>query len=193
MHEIILIRHGEAAKSPTEDDPGLTPLGQEQAAKLAEKLQKHYPNGAGIRLISSPKSRALQTAIPVATLWKKRVEQQESVIEIPSPQGVTLAQRGDWIRSFLRSGWDTLTPAQNLWRDGVLEALKQLDREDQCHTTLVFCHFMVINTVVAAIRQDLRVSQFLPDYTSQTRLQLQNDHLSIVALGRERHAQNRIQ
>nr|WP_010131483.1 histidine phosphatase family protein [Microbulbifer agarilyticus] len=198
MHEIVLIRHGEAAKSPTDEDPGLTALGHQQAEQLASHLNVRYPGGQGVRLMTSPKSRARQTAEPVANLWQKPLEQLNDVIEIPSPEGISLAQRGDWIQAFLKSSWADLTDTQQVWRNGIISALKSIDSRpaqatSPIETTLVFCHFMVINAVIAEIRQDTRIAQFRPDYTSQTRLSLDNDVLTIVELGLERHAPHRIQ
>ncbi|WP_226704204.1 histidine phosphatase family protein [Microbulbifer elongatus] len=197
MHQIILIRHGEAAKSAVDADPGLTPQGQQQAEALIASLDASFPGGEGVQLISSPKSRALQTAIPVATHWNKEVQQAEDVIEIPSPMGMSLAGRGAWIRQLLHSNWESLDAAQDQWRKGVIRYLMSLDSHPQSpenaqqiqpHTTLVFCHFMVINSVVAALRNDSKVAQFFPDYTSQTRFGLNKDTLKIIELGKERDA-----
>ncbi|WP_460803213.1 histidine phosphatase family protein [Microbulbifer agarilyticus] len=192
-----MIRHGEAAKSPTDDDPGLTALGHQQAERLADQLNVRYPAGRGVRLMSSPKSRARETAEPIASLWQKPLEQLNDVIEIPSPEGISLAQRGDWIQAFLKSSWSDLTITQDTWRSGIISALKSIEtrptnNSDRADTTLVFCHFMVINAVIAEIRQDTRIAQFRPDYTSQTRLSLDDDVLTIVELGQERHAPHSI-
>lgn len=194
MHQIILIRHGEAAKSATDADPGLTPLGQQQAEALIASLDASFPAGEGVQLISSPKSRALQTALPLATHWSKDIREVEDVIEIPSPQGMPLARRGSWIRQLLHGSWESLDSAQQQWRQGLIRYLLSLgtppDNTDadqrQAHTSLVFCHFMVINSVIAALRNDLKVAQFYPDYTSQTRLGLEHDSLNIIELGKER-------
>ncbi|WP_160154041.1 histidine phosphatase family protein [Microbulbifer sp. ALW1] len=194
MHQIILIRHGEAAKSPNHADPGLTNLGQQQAKELAEHLQQQFPNGRGVRLISSPKSRALQTAMPVATRWNKEIEQEPRSIEIPSPEGLPLAARLDWIRALLNQQWDQLTNTQRLWRREMIDYLLQLEEPgSEYHTTLIFCHFMVINSVVAHIRNDLNVVQFHPDYTSQTRLNLQQGKLTVEELGQQKAIDNLIQ
>ena len=198
MHQVILIRHGEAAKTSADADPGLTPLGQQQAEALIESLDDRFPGGEGVQLISSPKSRALQTAMPVATHWNKDVRATDDVIEIPSPQGMSLAKRGAWIRQLLHSSWDSLDAAQEQWRKGVMRFLTSLSAqgdnpgeltEKQTHTTLVFCHFMVINSVIAALRNDSKVAQFYPDYTSQTRLGLHGDSLTLIELGKERDGQ----
>ncbi|WP_158078562.1 histidine phosphatase family protein [Microbulbifer mangrovi] len=197
MHKIVLVRHGEAAKSATDADPGLTDLGQLQAQQLAADLDKHFPDGQGVRLVSSPKSRAIQTALPIAARWNMAIEEEPRVIEIPSPQGLPLAQRGHWIRTLLDDGWDSLTPAQDQWRNTVKDYLlglgAQAENTSKAHTTLVFCHFMVINSVIADIRNDLRVAQFHPDYTSRTELSLIDGILEVVELGSDRDISNLIQ
>ena len=68
---MLLVRHGESAWNrrfgptridPGLPDPGLTPLGEEQASKAAELLA-----GRGIvRLVASPYRRTLQTAMLIA-------------------------------------------------------------------------------------------------------------------------------
>ncbi|WP_158681695.1 histidine phosphatase family protein [Microbulbifer pacificus] len=196
MHQILLIRHGEAAKSSTDADPGLTERGQQQAEALADRLVREFQDGVGVRLISSPKARAIQTAVPIATRWKTQIVEDPSVIEIPSPQGMPLKERSRWIRNLLNSQWDSLTPTQVQWRKGITDRLRQLyssAEREPFHTTLVFCHFMVINSVVAAIRHDLQVAQFHPDYASQTRLALNEGKLIVKELGQEKSSDNLIQ
>ncbi|QKX17879.1 histidine phosphatase family protein [Microbulbifer sp. YPW1] len=197
MHKIVLVRHGEAAKSATDADPGLTERGQLQAQQLAADLDKHFPEGQGVRLVSSPKTRAIQTALPIAARWEQEIEEEPRVIEIPSPQGMPLAQRGHWIKTLLNDGWNSLTPAQVQWRNTVKDYLlglgEQRENTGNAHTTLVFCHFMVINSVIADIRNDLKVAQFHPDYTSRTELSLAGGTLKIIELGDERDIDNLIQ
>ena len=70
MTRIWIVRHGEAAASWEKDpDPGLSKLGQEQAALTAQELLGLLPEGA--TLVSSPLKRAQQTA---ATFAKRRGE-----------------------------------------------------------------------------------------------------------------------
>ncbi|MFV8782086.1 histidine phosphatase family protein [Microbulbifer sp. SA54] len=195
-HRIILIRHGEADKSPEDADPGLTATGHQQAQSLSKQLSQLFPEPERVGLVSSPKTRALQTAIPTASAWQKKIVEEPAVIEIPSPQGLPLAERGKWIQALLHSSWSTITPAQQVWRERTIAFLRQLGSTctgaDTMATTLVFCHFMVINSVVAAIRGDDRVAQFHPDYTSCTELSLVSGDLWLVELGREKNSGNRI-
>lgn len=174
---ILLIRHGEAAKGPGIADPVLTELGHHQARKLAEQLAESAP----LALVSSPKLRAQQTAQPIADKWRQSIAIEEAVIEIPSPEGIALADRVTWLRTLLDSEWDDNSPQIADWRKRSMHFLQQLQQD-----TAIFCHFMVINSVVAQIRGDRRVQQFRPDYASVTELALDNGELTIQRLGREK-------
>ncbi|WP_346839403.1 histidine phosphatase family protein [Microbulbifer sp. SAOS-129_SWC] len=179
MTKILLVRHGEAAKSPTDADPSLTELGFQQAHALAER----YADAERFELVSSPKARARQTAQPLADLWQSPLHIEPAVIEIPSPAGIALNERGTWLRSFLQSGWSGIEPNQAEWRRATLQYLRDIEQD-----TAVFCHFMVINSVVAHLRGDDRVQQFRPDYTSVTELRLEGGKLELARLGEERRS-----
>jgi broad specificity phosphatase PhoE len=78
---MILIRHGESefnaavnrtGKSPGIPDPKLTPLGHEQVRRTAEDVRRHHRPIR--RLISSPFTRALQTATIIAEALELPVE-----------------------------------------------------------------------------------------------------------------------
>ncbi|SEA28786.1 histidine phosphatase family protein [Microbulbifer marinus] len=177
MTKILLVRHGEAAKGPTIPDPELTELGHQQAERLARKLAGSTP----FLLTSSPKTRARQTAQPLADIWQRPVNIEKAVTEIPSPEGMPLRERGRWIRTLLDSNWDLLDERQLAWRSDLLSYLLRLEED-----TAIFCHFMVINSIVAEIRGDKRIKQFRPDYTSVTELRLTDGDLELIRLGRER-------
>lgn len=177
MTRILLVRHGEAAKGPSISDPELTELGRQQAEEFAQALASVPP----VTLTSSPKTRARQTAQPLADIWQCPVNIERAVTELPSPEGVPLSERGQWIRALLNSDWDTQDERQLRWRKGILNYLLGLEED-----TAIFCHFMVINSVISHIRNDRRVQQFRPDYTSVTELQLIGGGLRLIRLGDER-------
>lgn len=177
MTKILLVRHGEAAKGAAIPDPELTELGHRQAQDLARRLAPQNPYA----LVSSPKLRARQTALPLSKTWQRPIREEASVTEIPSPEHIVLAERLQWIRALLVSEWDRDDPQQRNWRDGITRYLLQLEED-----TAIFCHFMVINSVIAYIRGDSKVQQFRPDYTSVTELKLAGDRLEIVRLGKEK-------
>ncbi|WP_237065954.1 histidine phosphatase family protein [Microbulbifer guangxiensis] len=175
MPRILLIRHGEALKKPSISDPVLTPLGEEQSRQLAADMADEAP----LSLVSSPMQRARQTAKPLAESWQQQVIIEPLVTEIPSPLDLPLSERGPWIRGLLEKEWHELAPHQLEWRAGIMDFLHELEAD-----TAIFCHFMVINSVVASIRRDSRIRQFRPDYTSVTELSLEDSELRLVQLGR---------
>ncbi|WP_444921464.1 histidine phosphatase family protein [Microbulbifer sp. CnH-101-G] len=177
MIKILLVRHGEAAKGPSIADPTLTTLGQRQASLLAQNL----PGDTCLKLVSSPKLRAQQTAQPVAERWGQVITLESRVSEIPTPKGISLQQRLPWLRSLLTQNWDPSNKQQKEWREGIIDYLLGVHED-----TMVFCHFMVINSVVAHILEDSKVQQFRPDYTSITELRLTKGSLDLVQLGSER-------
>lgn len=130
---MILIRHGqshfnvvygETRQDPGIRDPGLTPLGREQARAAAEKLAAH-----GIsRLVSSPYRRALETAEIIGR-----------AVDLPVTVDVLVRERRAFIcdigtqRSSLCQQWPHLDFAQ------LDEDWWPVDEESE-HKLLLRCH-----------------------------------------------------
>ncbi len=154
MTEIWLVRHGEAAAAFDEDtDPPLSAKGRAQAERTALALQNCMKTGA--RLLTSPKRRAMETAEPFAKLSGSDLTIDARFIELPSPEG--FASRGKWIEQALASQWGDLPLAVQTWRESLEDALVSL-----VTPTVVFTHFLVINSVAARISGDDQVMQCLP-------------------------------
>lgn len=175
--DIYLVRHGEAAASWGQaSDPGLSSLGQEQAAHAARELQRLLP--AGAELVSSPLLRARETAQPLAEALALPVRIDDAYAEIPSP--VALAERQNWLREFMQQQWQQQPESLHAWRDGICQNLLALHRP-----TVVFSHFLVLNAVVGWLQQSPQTLCFWPDNGCITRLQLGAGELKLLALGRE--------
>ena len=152
--DIWLVRHGEAAASFDQAiDPGLSLLGHEQAATAAQRLSAIVPSDA--QLLSSPKQRAVQTGAPFAGVRDAVLQSDERFIELPSPEG--LAQRSEWLQQALASNWAALPTAVHDWRDSIAAALQAVSTP-----TVIFTHFLVINSIAAAISHEDAVVQCLP-------------------------------
>jgi probable phosphoglycerate mutase len=163
--DIWLVRHGEAAASfDQEIDPGLSLLGHEQAATAAQQLSAMVPPDA--QLLSSPKQRAVQTGAPFASIRDAVLQTDERFIELPSPDG--LAQRSQWLQQALASNWSTLPTAVHDWRDSIAAALQAVSAP-----TVIFTHFLVINSIAAAISREDAVVQCLPANGSIHHLQIE--------------------
>ena len=163
--DIWLVRHGEAAASfDQEIDPGLSLLGHEQAVTAAQQLSAIVPPDA--QLLSSPKQRALQTGAPFVSLRDAVLQSDERFIELPSPEG--LAQRSEWLQQALAANWSALPTVVHDWQNGIASALQSLSTP-----TVIFTHFLVINSIAAAISREDAVVQCLPANGSIHHLQIE--------------------
>jgi len=176
MVDIYLVRHGEAAASWGQSpDPGLSELGHVQARDVARTLRPSLP-GAALELISSPLTRTLETAAPLAAELGLAVQVNEAFREIQAP--VPLAERQTWLRQFMRERWDEQPESLLAWREGARRELLTLQK-----TAVIFTHFLVINAVVGQILEAESTLCFWPDNGSITHLRTTGNALELVALG----------
>jgi broad specificity phosphatase PhoE len=177
MPRLYLIRHGRAAATFAEHaDPGLDDVGRAQAEAVAAKLSTMPP----VALMTSPLARTRETSLPLSRLWKRGVVIEPAVAEIPSPPGLGLAERADWLRAFMSGSWRAATPVLAQWRESVIAALVA-QRADM----VVFSHFVAINVAVGAAERDERVTVFRPDNCSVTILDVNDGALTLVERGLE--------
>ena len=154
MTDIWLVRHGEAAASFDQDaDPPLSDLGREQAARSAERLLRCVPDDA--QLLSSPKLRAMETGEPFAALREEALDVDRRFIELPSPGD--LNERKDWIQRVLKGRWSELPESVHDWQRDIVTTIQALQAP-----TVIFSHFLVINTVAAHMSGEDSVLQCLP-------------------------------
>ena len=174
---IYLVRHGEAsAHWDLADDPGLSELGQRQAAATARRLLEQVD--PDIRLVSSPLQRARETARPMARALAADVAIAEPFREIPTP--VERGDRQSWLNAIARQRWGEQEALVRDWREALLGRLRQVSEP-----TVVFTHFMVLNAIVSELTGDGRVVCFLPDNASVTTVRWAGDDLKLVELGRQ--------
>jgi broad specificity phosphatase PhoE len=177
MPRLYLVRHGRAAASFAEAaDPGLDELGQEQAVVVAERLAPLGP----LALLTSPLKRARETSLPLAQSWRRDAAVEAAVAEIPSPPGLGLAERAEWLRGFMAGSWRNASRDLAQWREEAIAALAALADD-----TVVFTHFIAINVAAGAAERDDRVILFRPDNCSVTILDVDHGVLRLVERGRE--------
>jgi broad specificity phosphatase PhoE len=173
--DILLVRHGEAAAAWGEHaDPGLSPLGRQQAQQARDELQVF----GRLHLISSPLLRAQETALPLANIQRISVEIDERFREIPSPAGIE--DRRGWLSEFMRQDWLEQGPEIQQWREASWDALFEYDKP-----VAIFSHFMVINSVVARLTGAVQTVCCVPDNASITHLKLEGGALNLVEVGRQ--------
>jgi hypothetical protein len=101
----------------------------------------------------------------------------EAVGEVPSPTP-ELAARGAWLRTVLAQTWPEVDAALHDWRSQLLAGLASLGED-----TVVFTHYVAINTAVGAATGDERLVCCMPGHASVTELAVGADGtLSLVSL-----------
>jgi len=133
-----------------------------------------------LALISSPLLRCQQTAEGLAKAWGVQPVVEPGVAEIPSPEGVAMADRVEWLRVAMAGTWSALGPRYTAFRDGVAATLLALP-----HDTVVASHFIAINAAIgAAIGDDRLVIRSL-DNCSVTVIDVVDGMFQLVEGGHE--------
>lgn len=174
---IRLVRHGRAAAGwDAATDPDLDDLGREQAAAIAGQLATLGP----LAVVSSPLLRCRSTAQVYADLVGSSVVVAPAVAEIPSPDGVDVADRGEWLRQAIHGTWADLDSRFMSFRDGVVDFVRACD-----DATVIFSHFVSINSVIGACLGDDRLVTRRLDHCSVTTVVVDDDRLTLVEGGHE--------
>jgi len=175
MVDIYLVRHGQAASTWGEDpDPGLSPLGRQQAQQVRDELEPC----ADLDLVRSPLLRAQQTVQPLAATLRKSVITDEVFREIPSPVGI--GDRQAWLSGFMKQQWSEQSPEILEWREAAWNRLFEFERH-----TAIFSHFMIINAICSKLTGSGETVCCLPDNGAIVRLSLESDTLKLVDIGRQ--------
>jgi broad specificity phosphatase PhoE len=177
MTRVYLVRHGRAAAGWDADpDPDLDEFGWEQAHAVAETLAPLGP----CQIVSSPLLRCRSTAMPTATLWGIQPLIEPKVAEIPSPEGVEMADRVGWLRAAMTGRWSELGPRYTDYRDQVVARVAQCESD-----TVIFSHFVAINAVIGACQGDDRLVIRSLDNCSVTVVDVDGERMSLVQGGHE--------
>jgi broad specificity phosphatase PhoE len=177
VSRLYLVRHGRAAAGwDTDLDPGLDEIGRRQAADVAAVLVPLGP----LAVVSSPLQRCRQTADPLAAAWGADVRVEPRVAEIPSPAGVAMGERIEWLRTAMAGCWTDLGASYVSFRDSVVAAVVELVAD-----TVVFSHFIAINAVIGAATGDDRLVIRALDNCSVTVIDVISGGLRLVEGGRE--------
>jgi broad specificity phosphatase PhoE len=174
MTKLILVRHGmpDEGHLLQPQDPPLNKAGENQAAQIAERLAGERID----RIVSSPQTRAQNTAAPLARKLGLPVETFEGLAEVDryadryrSPETIRKENPGRW-EEF------QLSPARFFGRDdaefrtGVLKAFTDLVAEPRQTTIAVFTHGMPIKTLLSHILSLTTAAKFTIGHCSVTRV-----------------------
>lgn len=174
---VYMVRHGRAAAGwDTHRDPDLDALGWQQAYRTADRLAPLGP----LALISSPLQRCRSTAEPLAALWGTEAVIDPAVAEIPSPEGVSMSGRVDWLRAAMAGRWSDLDEEYRRYRTGVVERLRACEAD-----TVIFSHFVAINAVIGHCLGDDRLVVRRLDNCSVTIFEVHEGGIELLEAGHE--------
>jgi len=177
MTRLYIVRHGRASAGwDTDPDPGLDEIGSRQAADVALRLEQLGP----LPIVSSPLMRCRETADPLAKLWGQEPVIEPAVGEIPSPEGVEMADRIEWLRAAMRGTWTDLGPRYVSYRATVVTTLSALHTD-----TVGFSHFIAINVAIGSALGDGRLVLRSLDNCSVTIVDVVDGALQLVESGHE--------
>jgi broad specificity phosphatase PhoE len=174
---LYLVRHGRASAGwDTDPDPGLDEMGVRQSKDAAARLSVHGP----LPIITSPLLRCRQTAAELAQLWAVEPRVEQAVGEIPSPEGVAMSDRIDWLRVAMRGTWSDLGPTYVAYKNRVVSTLVALGDD-----SVVFSHFVAINVAIGSATSDDRLVLRSLDNCSVTVVDVVDGGLQLVESGHE--------
>lgn len=189
MIKIYLVRHGEASEGWTSQDPPLSELGKSQAKSLVTFVDSIFGENSinNINAISSPLNRCKETASLALEKQYLEIAINDNFRELPSPT-IDLEKRVDWLRRILPLTWsellkdrETIESEVNFtqWKENIMSNIYSLKKD-----TIIFTHFVVINSVVGEILKSDKIINFQPSNCSITEISKINHKLKIVKLGK---------
>jgi broad specificity phosphatase PhoE len=184
MTRAYMIRHGKPSSTWGEEadpDPGLDTTGRAQAEAAADTLMALPVGQRPTRVFSSPLRRCRETAQPFADRIGVAVEIDALVGEIPTPKGMSDAERGPWLRAAFAQTWGEVKGDldYDAWRRQVGHAVAAKPG------AAVFSHFVAINAAVSCVTGDNAVLSFRPDHCSITVFEVEDGALQLIERGPE--------
>lgn len=173
---VRLVRHGRAAAGWENLDPSLDDRGRRQAAEMAELVGPHGP----LALVTSPLARCRETAAALEAVWGVVARVEPAVAEIPSPDGIAVAARVEWLRTAMRGTWSELGPRYTDYRDRIVATVAGFTTD-----TVVTSHFVAINAIIGAATGDDRLVIRSLDNCSITVIEVGDGRLRLVEGGHE--------
>ncbi len=177
MTRLYLVRHGRAAAGwDTDPDPGLDETGHSQATAVADRLAPLGP----LPILTSPFLRCRETAAVLARRWLVEARIEPNIAEIPSPEGIAMADRIDWLRVAMAGNWNDLGSRYLTYRNRVVASLSGLEED-----SVVFSHFVAINVAIGSSLGDDRLVVRSLDNCSVTVIDVVEGELQLVESGHE--------
>lgn len=174
MPTLYIVRHGRAAAGwDTAVDPPLDEVGRDQARATATVLAHKMKTDSvpTLDVVSSPLRRCRETAEAFEREVKMTARVEPRIAEIPSPDGIEMADRVTWLRRVTQGTWRDLAEKEGVayaeFHAHLVGWARSLSRD-----TVAFSHFVAINALIGAALGDDRLVIRSLDNASITVLQV---------------------
>ena len=185
--ELILIRHGRPERSEATADPHLSPLGHDQAARVARWLADETVDAVW----SSTMRRAVQTAEPFAAQSGRDIRKHAGIVEFDQSSGVYIPTEELKRENFAL--WQSMATGghgvdMTAFQARVVAGIEEIIAAHSGHRVAVFCHGGVINVWAAHVLDMAPRIFFEADYTSINRFVCARaGQRSVVSLNERAH------
>ncbi len=176
MTRVYLVRHGRAAAGWEDLDPALDELGEPSGRSCRRSSRSARPARAG----HEPAAAVPADRGAAGERWGTEARIEPMVAEIPTPVGVAVADRVDWLRVAMQQTWSMLGPRYVEYRDHVVAMLLGCTAD-----TVVTSHFVAINAVIGAATGDDRLVIRRLDNCSITVFDVRDGLVALVEGGHE--------
>jgi len=144
VSNLYFVRHGRAeAGWDVAVDPSLDDVGRTQADAVAAQLVSTIEPCV---IYTSPLARCRETASFLAKSWSCEPIVEPRIAEIPSPEGVAMADRVEWLRAAMRGNWMDLAPSHRAYRDELVRFARTTKGP-----AVLFTHFVAINALIGHV------------------------------------------
>lgn len=185
--ELILVRHGRPERSHATSDPHLSPLGHEQASKVAHWLEAEPVDA----IWSSTMRRAVQTAEPLATKAGHKIREHAGIVEFDQAAATYIPTEELKKENFAL--WQQIATGahgvdMNAFQARVVAGMEEIVAAHPGGKVAVFCHGGVINMWATHVLGMSPRIFFEADYTSINRFVCaRSGQRSVVSLNERAH------
>jgi probable phosphoglycerate mutase len=188
--DLVLIRHGLPERRSDTADPPLTPVGLDQAERVARLLARERIDA----VFSSSMIRAAQTAQPLARLLGQEIQLHDGLVEYDRGSGAYTP-----LEDLKRDNYEAYTAyiARNAGADldafqkTVVDSLEGIVAAHRSKSVAVFCHGGVINVWTAHVLGMAPRLFFEPAYASVHRYMCAGTgQRNVLSLNERHHLQD---
>ena len=194
--ELVLVRHAlpvrvDATHDGSPADPGLSPLGQQQAARVVAALERDRVT----HLYTSPAARARETAAPLREHLGLELVVEEGLAEFDRDHGSYVPV--EELRAEDDPRWHALVKGEMHGVDAagfqatVVDAVERIAERHPGGRAVLFTHSGAINAYTAHVTGQQRLLWFAPAYASVSRIGAARDgRRGVVSLNETGHVRD---